>query len=240
MNDFMSYEKKNIEICEVDYMGRYQLCHLFNRFAELATINAMKIGLWNVDMMANYGWVVAKQTLHLEEPICHGDVIELSTIAGRGSFVSFPRYYFIHKNNQRIGYCSSIWTLIDIQNRRIVAPRKIGLKIPQFDHDISLEKPHDIDMNIEMKYHSTRQVQYSDVDTNQHMNNTRYIQWALDIIDYSIHQSQYISDLTIQYKKEIRPLEMVQLYLGHIDNRYVVQGKNAQGEEFFLIEFIFV
>ena len=41
MKDLMTYETKQIEICDVDYMGQYQLCHLLNRFAEIATINAV-------------------------------------------------------------------------------------------------------------------------------------------------------------------------------------------------------
>ena len=102
MKDLMTYETKQIEICDVDYMGQYQLCHLLNRFAEIATINAKEIGLWNEAMMNQYGWVVAKQAIHLDEPIYHKDIIELSTIVANGSFVAFPRYYFIKKNEKMI------------------------------------------------------------------------------------------------------------------------------------------
>lgn len=239
MKDLLTYEKRQIEICEVDYMGEYQLCHLLNRFSEIATISAKELGMWNEEMMKQYGWVVAKQSLHLEQPIYYKDIIELSTTINNGSFVSFPRYYFIKKNEKEIGYCSSIWTLIDIQKRRIVSPKKIGISIPEVEHDIYLEEPQSIDINIPMEYKITRQVLYSDVDTNQHMNNTRYIQWALDIIDYQIHKEFFISDLNIQYKKEIRPLENVQLYLGQDETRYLVEGRGNQGIIYFTIEIYF-
>lgn len=239
MEDLITYETKEIEICEVDYMGEYQLCHLLNRFSEIATINAKKIGLWNESMMSQYGWVVAKQTLHLDEPIYFQDIIELSTTINNGTHVSFPRYYFIHKNNQKIGYCSSIWTLIDVHKRRIVSPKRIGMEVPTVDHQIYLEEPKTIDMNVDMQYQLTRQVLYSDVDVNQHMNNTRYLQWAMDIIDYHIHKDYFVSDLTIQYKKEIRPLEEVQLYLGNDQQRYVIEGRSESDEVYFTIELYF-
>lgn len=239
MEHLMTKEKKMIELCEVDYMGQYQLCNLFNRFSEIATINALKIQLWDKDMMHDYGWVVAKQTLHLDKPIYLNDEIELMTIAGKNTMVSFPRYYFISKEGKQIGYCSSIWTLIDMKKRRIVAPKRIGMTVPIINHNLTLEEPKNIDINIPMTYIQTRQVCYSDVDTNQHMNNTRYIQWALDIIDYHIHKDYFISDITIQYKKEIQPLENVELFLGNNGLRYIVEGKSGD-KEFFLIEIDFM
>lgn len=239
MNDIITSITKQIEICEVDYMGQYHLSELFNQFSTIATINAKKIGLWNEDMMSQYGWVVAKQSLHLDEPIYFKDIIELSTIVDNGSFVSFPRYYFIHKGDQRIGYCSSIWTLIDIHKRRIVSPKRIGLNVPSVNHNEHLEEPQNIDIDIPMNYITSRKVLYSDVDTNQHMNNTKYIQWGMDLIDYDIHKDYFVSDLTIQYKKEIRPMEDVQLFLGNQDQRFIIEGRGEDQCVYFTIEIHF-
>lgn len=239
MKDLITYEKRQIEICEVDYMGEYHLYHLLNRFAEIATINAKLIGLWNETMMKQYGWVVAKQSLHLDRPIRYQDIIELSTTVQNGSYVSFPRYYFIKRDQQDIGYCSSIWTLIDIYKRRIVSPKRIGLEVPVVEHDLHLAEPANIEINIPMNFVTTRKVLYSDVDTNQHMNNTRYIQWALDIIDYDIHREYFVSDLTVQYKKEVRPLEDIQLFLGKQEQRFIIEGRNSEGLVYFTIEIYF-
>lgn len=95
--NLISTEKKTIEINEVDDMGEYFFHHLLNLFSQIATVNAMKIGVWNQAMMSQYGWVVAKQYLHLDEPIRYQDEIELSTTISKGSFVSFPRYYYIKR-----------------------------------------------------------------------------------------------------------------------------------------------
>lgn len=238
MDNLLTKENKHIEVSEVDYMGKYRMDQLFNCFAEIATVNAIKLGLWSQDMMQSYGWVVAKQSLHLDEPIQCGDHIEISTLPGKPTFVSFPRYYFIQKEGRTIGYCSSIWTLIDLRRRRIVSLKREGIQIPKIDHDVVLAEPKSIEMNIPMTYVTTRKVCYSDVDTNQHMNNTRYIQWALDIIDYSIHQDYDMCDITVQYKKEIPPLTEVQLYLGKDGLRYIVEGKD-QDNEFFALEILF-
>lgn len=238
MDELITKEMKTIEICDVDYMGEYQLSHLFNRFATIATTNAMKLDMWNETMFHQYGWVVAKQTLTLDQPIMIGDHIEFSTLVAKGSFVAFPRYYFIKKDGKEIGRCSSVWTLIDIQNRHIVSPQRIGIHIPKVQHDIHLQAPKTIQLDIPLQLIMTRQVLYSDVDTNQHMNNTRYIQWAFDIIDYHVHKKYYVREISINYKKEIRPLQFVELYLGHDQNRYIVEGKDDK-DIYFTIEIYF-
>lgn len=92
----------------------------------------MKIGVWNQAMMSQYGWVVAKQYLHLDEPIRYHDEIELSTTISKGSFVSFPRYYYIKKNQKVIGTCSSVWTLLDIQKEEWYHHKRLVLFFPKF------------------------------------------------------------------------------------------------------------
>ena len=239
MDNIATVQTKTVEVCDADYMGEYKLYHLFNYFTNIATENAMKINMWNKDMIHQYGWVVAKQTLTLDCPMKIDDILEVSTIVDKGTFVAFPRYYFIKKDGQEIGRCSSIWTLIDIQNRRIVAPKKVGIKIPEVHHSLRLETPKTIQIDIPLHFVVKRQVLYSDVDTNQHMNNARYIEWVLDILDYQIHQQSFIQEISINYKKEIRPLEYVDLYLGQSENRYIIEGKNENQESYFIIELYF-
>ena len=239
MNDLISYETRQIEINDVDDMGEYFFHHLLNRFAQIATVNATQLGVWNEEMMGKYGWVVAKQYLHLDELIRHRDTIEISTTISPGTHVSFPRYYFIKKDQRLIGTCSSIWTLLDIQKRRMVPPKRAGIQFPEVNHDIQLPPPPAIQKDLEMHYVGEREVLYSDVDINQHMNNTRYIQWALDVIDFDQHHHCFISDLNILYRKEIRPLEKVYIFMAQDHQRYLIEGRNQEDEVYFTIEIYF-
>ncbi|MCD7948717.1 MAG: thioesterase [Erysipelotrichaceae bacterium] len=238
MNDYMTYKNIDVDFGDVDYMGEYRLNNILDEFARIATVHATEYGLWNDAMAKTYGWVVAKQSLYLKEPIKYKDIIELSTTFSNSTFVSFPRYYFIKRNNQQIGFGTSIWTLIDIEKRRIVAPKRIGIQVPQGDL-LKLELPKDIQIDISLHHIQTRQVSYSDVDINQHMNNVRYLEWVLDLIDYNIYKQYFICELHILYKKEIRPLTPVELYIGNDGLRYIVEGKSIDNEQYFLIEILF-
>lgn len=239
MDDLYTEESHIVDICDVDYKGRLKLSYLFNRFAFLATLDAQKCGMWETSMMNQYGWIVAKQTLILDQPIMLDDYIRIQTTIDKGTAVIFPRYYFVSIDGQVIGRCSSTWTLIDIQKRRITPPSRIGIKIPEANTHVQLPKPSNIQIPCAMHKYGERQVVYSDLDINQHMNNTRYIQWALDSIDYRIHEDAFIHKITIHYKKEIRPNTWVYLYVGHQDSTYYIEGKSKDNDVFFTIEIVF-
>ncbi len=229
---------KTVLYADVDYSGHFKMTTLFQLLTTLATEDAITLGIWSMDMMDSYGWIVSKQTMELDEAICLHDEIEITTYADKGSFVIFPRYYIIKKNNKVIGKISSVWTLLDLKKRMIVAPRRVGIKMPDINHDIKLEAPKTIDEDLKMSFVNERKVLYSDVDTNQHMNNTRYIEWALDLLDFDIFKEKYIYNISINYLKEIKPLEDVQLYLSKELDKYNVKGV-VHDEIVFMIEILF-
>ena len=55
------------------------------------------------------------------------------------------------------------------------------------------------------------------------MNNAKYIEWALDLLHYSLHQQYYIEQLSMHYKKEIAPLTMVELYYGQQEDQFKIE-----------------
>lgn len=234
----MTLIKKKLNYEDVDFMGVYKLSSLFATLTSLATNNAKEIGMWNEEIKDTHGWVVAKQTMVLDEPIMINDEIELYTYADKGTFVTFPRYYFIKKNDKVVGRISAIWTLIDLKKRTIVPPKRLGLTPPQLKVEEALDTPKTISDDVEMKLVSQRKVLYSDLDVNQHMNNTRYLEWAADLLDIDLFKDSYIKEVSINYRKEIKPASLVSLYIGKNSDKYIIKGE-VEGEMAFILEFIF-
>lgn len=216
--------QKKIQYQEADYCGKYRLPNLISTFSDLATQNAIEVGFWDETYAKKYGWILIKQTMKMQRPISIGEDIYLSTRAGTSSKIQFTRQYDvldIHKNN--IGGVYSIWALIDIEKRRIVRPDKIGMEMPMIEnYPHYVEEYQDVNQDITVEHVMTREVLYSDLDVNQHMNNYRYVEWALDVLDYQIYKEYFISELTMIYKKELAPKTKVKLYYGRKDNAFKV------------------
>ncbi|MFV0394811.1 MAG: acyl-[acyl-carrier-protein] thioesterase [Coprobacillaceae bacterium] len=217
--------KKKITYQESDFTGQYRLANLFSTLSDLATLNALQVNIWKEELQLQYGWILTKQTMKLNRPIEINEEIKFSTRAGKSSRIQFTRLYdFYDSENKSIGGVYSTWTFIDIHKRRIVRPDKVGIVIPEVEeHQHAVDGYQEIESDIPMLCKAKREVVYSDIDVNQHMNNYRYIEWSMDVIDYKIFETHYISEVSMAFKKEMAPGTKAKVLYGEKDNYFKVR-----------------
>lgn len=234
-------QNKVIQYQESDYQSQLRLSTLLSILSDLATQNAYEIELWNDELAKHYGWVLIKQTLKFKRPIYTGEPITLSTRAYHSSRVQFTRQYQIENQSNVICNGHSVWTLIDLEKRSIARINKIGLKQPEIkDYPYFLTSYQDIDETIPTTLTQTRKVLYSDIDVNQHMNNSRYIEWAFDVIEPDVIKNCFVEEVSMWYKKEIPPYSNVDIYYGRKDHYVLIIMKNHDsGVECFHIGITF-
>ena len=124
----------------------------------------------------------------------------------------FPRHYQIydHKGKLLVSGCA-IWLVINHDTRRIVT-KPFGdnvFKAESSKDDISL--PTAIEVDDELKEFEQRQVRYNDTDLNGHLNNTKYIDYILDVRDRSFYSNHLLKEITISYEKEIKENQIVSI-----------------------------
>ena len=66
---------------------------------------------------------------------------------------------------------------------------------------------------------------YSDLDVNNHVNNSRYIDWFTDQIPLDIHTRGILSEISVSYSREIRSGETVKLGFSRNGNQFRMAGK---------------
>ena len=130
----------------------------------------MEIGLWKESFNGKYGWVLVKQTVKLKRPLLVGEELIVSTRAKGERKIQYFRTYDLKINDEVVGGIYSIWTLIDIEKRRIVRPQKVGITIPECEEYSSFVEKYEPLLDIETQKVQTREVMYSDIDLNKHMN----------------------------------------------------------------------
>lgn len=225
MKNSETKEEYEIEYQNVDYYGEYKYSDLLSKLSNLATKNAIEIGLWNESFNGKYGWVLVKQTLKLKRPLLIGEKLTVSTRAKGERKIQYFRTYDLKVNDEVIGGIYSIWTLIDIEKRRIVRPQKVGISIPECEEYPSFVEKYEPLLDIETKKVQTRKVSYSDIDLNKHMNNARYLEWVMDLLPQEKKQDFFIDEMTMHYLKEIAPKSRVDLYYGQEDDCFKIEFK---------------
>ncbi|MBO6046568.1 MAG: hypothetical protein J6P61_02335 [Erysipelotrichaceae bacterium] len=232
----MLRETHHMGITDCDYKGRVRPEIFFIVFGEIATVDAMNLGLYRPDMVGRYGWVVVQQTLKLNEPVYEQDEITFNTRTCKSSLAVFNRYYTIEKEGRQIGECYSYWTLIDLEKRMMARAKKLGL--PMEEEFKMPGRPKKLKPMTDYDTHTTYTVKYSDTDTNNHMNNTRYVRLASDMIDYDYYENHTLKEISINYRKEIPAMSTFDVFKKQTDDQFMIEGR-MDDDVCFTMEMIF-
>lgn len=104
----------------------------------------------------------------------------------------------------------SLWVLMDTEKRSLVLPDRGGLTINGCNRGCEGQIPGSL---LPGKYDhcACRTVQFSELDRNRHLNNTRYFDWINDLLPLSFHESHYPSFCKICYLQETLPEQTLNL-----------------------------
>ena len=109
------------------------------------------------------------------------------------------------------------WLIIDMNTRRMVRNPELASSSETCVFEHAIEEPADkivFPTDIEAKLAATHKVVWSDIDTMAHVNNVKYVCWALDAVSRSILQEHPLKEIIVNYDAEVLLDEKVELYRG--------------------------
>jgi len=87
-----------------------------------------------------------------------------------------------------------------------------------------LKVPEDLKLNFNYE------IQRRDIDTNGHVNNLNYIDFALETLDEKIYNSNTFLNLEVIYKKEIKLHEKINCYYSFENDKHIITIKSEDNE----------
>lgn len=139
---------------------------------------------------------------------------------------------------------TSSWIILNLASRSVEAHWSGMTEVDEV-HDDAMETAAPrirMPRGVEPELAGEHIVRYSDVDINFHANNTKYVDWAMDVLDYGLTSQKRIKELLINYNHEVRAGETVQLYKVCVEQENglccYVEGK-VNGVSSFVIELIY-
>ena len=156
-------------------------------------------------------WAVSRHRLEIFCPPRTGETLLLRTWPMVTTRVAYPRAVEGYRKDGTLLFrVVSLWILMDTESRSLVLPGKGGLTINGCNRGtegplpISLSPGH-------YENQAVRTVVYSDLDRNQHMNNTRYLDWIEDLMPLAFHRDHYLTSCMICYHQELLPDQALSL-----------------------------
>jgi len=189
-------------------------------------------------------WVLSRMHFHFYDAPKWRDDVKLETWHKGLDGLFFLRDFNLSSGDgTRLAACTSSWLVLRTDTRHLVrSDELLGLVSPdtQCQDDAIPEHCGKIVMpkDVEVEKIVTHRVAYSDVDIIGHTNNASYIVWAMDAIPSSETFGRRVADVQINFNKETRPGEDVDICIAKEGNAYFVEGL-SEGRPSFIcrIEF---
>ncbi len=181
-------------------------------------------------------WVIARTYMEIDRLPVYGEDVTLRTWPGETMHVLFPRYFEMSlSSGERLLRVSSLWLLIDQRKRSMVFPDELGISVAGVERAGALPLPdRRIPFPASLPERRERQVRYSEVDLNGHLNNSRYLDWAEDLLDPEFHRDHPLRSLWVEYRSEIRSGETVELQSCLDNGALFLRGQKGDTEYFQL------
>lgn len=157
------------------------------------------------DFVSSFGltWVITNYSMNINRLPHVGEKIDVITQAMQYNKFFCYRNFWIHdEEGNELVEIESVFVLMDLVNRKmssvneeIIAPFE-SEKIKKIKRQ---EKIEPIESGLMLPY----RVRFYDIDSNQHVNNTMYFNWIIDVLGYDFLTTHTPKHVLIRFDKEV-------------------------------------
>lgn len=207
-----------IKSYDVDAFGNLSLPRLFLFFQEIANRHATNLE-WGYEYLHSIQkfWVLSRICVEISYLPKEHDTVSVETWSrGAEGFLAYRDFELKMNNNVCISACSS-WIVLDAVTHRPCKIEQLGKAIPGITDSAmpypseKLPKPGAVD------YSKFREIRFSDIDINHHVNNARYIEILMDAMYSDLAGEKKIKSLDIQYLQESKINDTLEIRVEKID-----------------------
>ena len=149
-------------------------------------------------------WAVIRHRVQITRTPMRGETIRVETWPMPTTRVAYPRSVVAYDEAGNECFRSiSLWVLMDMDSRNMILPSKSGIEVAGTLRGTELAPPGALTPGKPMQ-RRRRFVNFTDLDRNGHMNNTRYFEWIYDLLPSAFHGSHRVKEFTVCYFSESR------------------------------------
>ena len=194
-------ETFDIRSSEVYPSQKAKLSSLCNLMQEVAGNHARML---DFDIMSlrekDLTWVLHRLHVQIDRYPEWRDRITIETWPSSGDALrAYRDFVLLDENGNEIGKALSYWIMLNTENRRPVRmPEKILDMAPRDITHVLPVRRNRVDLPGELTFDTTFKVRKGDLDVNEHLNNVKYIEWALEVVDSPLP----VHNLDIEFRSE--------------------------------------
>ncbi|MGY3778973.1 acyl-[acyl-carrier-protein] thioesterase [Isobaculum melis] len=220
MSGVMFQENCVINYYECDTTGHLSAPMLLNILLNVSGSQCTELGVGE-DFTHQLGvaWVVIQYEIHFDRiPQVNEEITIQTTPLSYNKYFSYRNFEGFDLAGNRLFTVASSFVLMDLHARKMV-PIKEEIVAPfgilKENKMVRMTKPEKLtELVTEKKF----QVRYLDIDANQHVNNSKYLDWALDVLDFDFLNSHDMIYCNVKYDKEVEYGQIVESKVSSVVN----------------------
>lgn len=220
------FERKYpVNVFNTDLTGRLSPGALFSFFEDLAGRHAAVLGWGRDDLMASggYFWALSRMIVKIERlPETWDEVTIRTWPRGTETIFALRDLEMFDDVGKKIAGASSSWVIVDYNTRKAQRPDKALSNLNmQFPGERATETNARKVPPLPAGEHTlTRlKVKLDDIDVNRHVNNARYVHWAVNCYDPEFISLHIPDTIEVNYIMEGHQGEMINILTGQCDGQ---------------------
>lgn len=222
------FEDFEVRSFENDFKQKLRLTNLFQFFQEAAGRHVAETPIgYEALKKAGLFWVLVRIKVQVHRMPEWREIIRMTTWAKKIDKMFAYRECEVSNETGLLASITSEWMLMCQESRKPSRLSVLPIAFPIEDRE-SLNGPlNKLKPFGKLSVEKIRIALYSDIDMHKHVNNTKYIEWALDFIEFEIFKEKEIDYLQVNFIAEVSPED--EIYISRYDGEdyhYYFEGYN--------------
>ena len=207
---------------------------------EIAGQNSDSVGIGlNDTPKTGLAWIILNWKLKVFMRPRWNEKVNISTWTRcEKSLFCYRNFKICDDRNNVIAVASSKWVLYDVNKKSICrVPKEVQEKFPDSDETVFIEK-----FNEKIKEPENSKLVYEyiiqrrDIDTNHHVNNLNYLDYAMEALPKDVYSNTNFSNVEIMYKHEAKLGDTISVFYSYTEsNEYVITIKDKEKKQIHAI-----
>ena len=224
--------KENFKITsyQVDFQEKIKPTNLMQLFQEAAGNHAQHLGAGYTALYEEkLFWALSRIRVELSRIPKWGEEIRVETWPCSLVGPFFRRdFIFFDSRDEIICRGVSGWLLLSAENMRPQRADRLKIELPFNEGRFALGTFPDRLNGSALTPVFSKKILYNEIDVNNHVNNTRYLDWVMDCFDSEFYLTHELKSFTLEFLGEMLWGDEVELMSGHEGSAFHIQAVNMK------------
>ena len=225
-----------VRYSEINKQKQVDLSQIVNYFQDCSTFHSEDVG-YGIDVLEELGkvWFLCGWQVEVERYPKFGEKLTIATWPyDRNDLYAYRNFVMIDEKGNTIAKANSIWFLVDIGTEKPVRITENDVIMYGMEEKLSMNySQRKIKIFGELEQREGFPILKAHIDTNGHVNNSQYIQFAQEYIPSDF----VITSMRVDYKKAAKLGEQVIPYICNQNQTCTIKLCDSLQKPYVVIEF---